>query len=155
MKEETISLVENHLLPVLQQAHSLVTAEYKTYLQCIHEALRRIYVFGIFNDLLKKFGEYRNEKNVILLADTPRLLSEVITGQDAPFIYEKVGNQYKHMLIDEFQDTSALQWKIFCHLLPIPLEAAIYGTGSRRRETINLSLARWKYAIAGEGYYFR
>ncbi|MFN8142806.1 MAG: UvrD-helicase domain-containing protein [Bacteroidia bacterium] len=139
-KEETISLVENHLLPILQQAHSLVTAEYKTYLSA-YEALRRIYVFGIFNDLLKKFGEYRNEKNVILLADTPRLLSEVITGQDAPFIYEKVGNRYKHMLIDEFQDTSALQWK---NLLPLVTNTLGSGNMALVVGDAKQSIYRWR-----------
>ena len=139
-KEEIHSLVENQLHGFLQAAHTLVQNEYKIFLSA-YEALRRIYVFGIFNDLLKKFSEYRNENNVILLADTPRLLSEVITGQDAPFIYEKVGNRFKHMLIDEFQDTSILQWT---NLLPLVTNSLASGNMALVVGDAKQSIYRWR-----------
>ncbi|MBL0063708.1 MAG: UvrD-helicase domain-containing protein [Bacteroidetes bacterium] len=139
-RDEVLSVVENHLLSLLHSAATLVEQEYKIYLSAF-EALRRIYVFGIYNDLLKKFSEYRNENNVILLADTTRLLSEVITGQDAPFIYEKIGNRYKHLLIDEFQDTSVLQWK---NLLPLVINSLGSGNMALVVGDAKQSIYRWR-----------
>ncbi|HRH66294.1 MAG TPA: UvrD-helicase domain-containing protein [Bacteroidia bacterium] len=139
-KDEITAIVGQNLHGLLQAAANLVETEYKTYLSAF-EALRRIYIFGISNDILKKFGAYRNEKNVILLADTPRLLSEVITGQDAPFIYEKVGNRFKHLLIDEFQDTSILQWK---NLLPLVINSLGSGNMALVVGDAKQSIYRWR-----------
>ena len=55
-----------------------------------------------------------NEKNnVMLIADTTELISKVIEGSDTSFIYEKTGTQVDHYMIDEFQDTSGMQWDNF------------------------------------------
>src|SRR5690606_37596544 len=51
------------------------------------------------------------------ISDANEFLKEITKGNDTPFIYEKVGNQYKNYLIDEFQDTSGFQWDSFKPLL--------------------------------------
>ena len=53
----------------------------------------------------------------MLIADTTELLNRIIDGSDIPFIYEKTGTRIEHYMIDEFQDTSAMQWHNFCPLL--------------------------------------
>ena len=77
------------------------------------EIIRYYYTLGILNDISKQIALYRSEKNVMLIADTTELLNKVIDGSDAPFIYEKTGVQINHFMIDEFQDTSAMQWENF------------------------------------------
>lgn len=77
------------------------------------EIIRYYYTLGILNDISKQIAIYREEKNVMLIADTTELLNKVIDGSDAPFIYEKTGIQINHYMIDEFQDTSGMQWKNF------------------------------------------
>lgn len=57
------------------------------------------------------------DANRFLLADTARFLRDMIDGSDIPFIYERTGNRFKHIMIDEFQDTSALQWENFKPLI--------------------------------------
>ncbi len=52
-----------------------------------------------------------------MLSDTQTLLHEIIGDDDAPFIFEKIGTRLKHVMIDEFQDTSIVQWKNFLTLL--------------------------------------
>ena len=52
-----------------------------------------------------------------MLSDTQTLLHEIIGDDDAPFIFEKIGSRLKHVMIDEFQDTSTVQWKNFQTLL--------------------------------------
>ena len=51
------------------------------------------------------------EANRFLLSDTQPLLNSLIKDSDSPFIFEKIGTQLDHIMIDEFQDTSSIQWK--------------------------------------------
>lgn len=55
--------------------------------------------------------------NTALLADTAVTLAEALQPGDADFILEKAGIRYRHIMIDEFQDTSRLQWGVFRHLI--------------------------------------
>ncbi len=66
--------------------------------------------FRAFNDLLK-------EKNVMVLDESNTILQDIIAGSDAPFVYEKMGVRYESFLLDEFQDTSNIQWSNFRPLL--------------------------------------
>jgi len=68
---------------------------------------------GILTDVSSEISDYRTENNVMLIADTTELLHRVIDGSNAPFIYEKTGTQVEHYMIDEFQDTSRMQWEDF------------------------------------------
>ncbi|MDR3142397.1 MAG: UvrD-helicase domain-containing protein [Tannerellaceae bacterium] len=81
------------------------------------EIVRFYYVLGILNDVSAKIADYREEKNILLIADTAELLNKVIDGSDAPFIYEKTGTHTDHYMIDEFQDTSQMQWNNFRPLI--------------------------------------
>ena len=79
--------------------------------------LSNIYALGILSDVLRKVRQLTASENTFLLADAGDFLSK-ITGKDqAPFIYEKVGNIYGNFMIDEFQDTSLLQWDNFQPLI--------------------------------------
>ena len=70
-----------------------------------------IYGLGLIGDTMKFVKEFRENNNLILLSDTNDLLRRVISEDDAPFIYERLGVRLQHFLIDEFQDTSRLQWE--------------------------------------------
>ncbi len=139
-RNEIIDLVTNHLIPILHKIESYLESELKTYFTAV-EILKKLYLFGIVNDLRKKFTQYRTENNVILISDTTRLLNEVIHDSDAPFLYEKTGNRYKHLLIDEFQDTSLLQWK---NLLPLIVNALGSGFTTLIVGDAKQSIYRWR-----------
>ncbi|MBK8291962.1 MAG: UvrD-helicase domain-containing protein [Flammeovirgaceae bacterium] len=81
--------------------------------------MNNFYSFGLIIDISRKLKEYKDENGIMLLADAPRFLNGVIRDSDTPFIYEKVGSFYRNYLIDEFQDTSGLQWKIFFPYSPM------------------------------------
>lgn len=57
------------------------------------------------------------ERNLVMIHETAALIHRLVTGNDAPFIYEKVGSAYSRYMIDEFQDTSQKQWQNFVPLL--------------------------------------
>lgn len=58
-----------------------------------------------------------NENNTFMLAKTPDLFNKVVTKDDSSFVFERMGNTFDHVLIDEFQDTSHIQWDNFRRLL--------------------------------------
>lgn len=78
---------------------------------------KNIYVLGIIADLIQEIQEYTTDKNLFLLADSTAFLQKIIAGSDAPFIYEKTGSRVFHYMIDEFQDTSGMQWENFLPLI--------------------------------------
>lgn len=82
-----------------------------------------------------------HENNSFLLAQTPILLNSLIENNDAPFIFEKMGATFQHVMIDEFQDTSSLQWKNFKLLL---LENMASGFGNLIVGDIKQSIYRWR-----------
>lgn len=69
-----------------------------------------LFVLGLIDKVYEFIERFREENNTILLSDTNSLLREIIGDSDAPFVYERVGLWLKHFLIDEFQDTSRMQW---------------------------------------------
>ena len=91
--------------------------EHGRVLTSIEMVLDNFYVFGLINDIVSHLSEYKSENNIMLLADASKFLNGIIGNSDTPFIYEKAGSYYNHFLIDEFQDTSGLQWKNFRPLL--------------------------------------
>lgn len=78
---------------------------------------KNLSVFGVFKNLLDELTVIKDEENILLISDANEFLKEITKSHDAPFIYEKVGNQFNHYLIDEFQDTSGFQWASFKPLL--------------------------------------
>lgn len=78
---------------------------------------KQVYGFAVANDLYRSYQEILKEKNVLTIDQTNGLLSKIIDDADAPFIYEKTGVRYEHFLLDEFQDTSLVQWDNFRPLL--------------------------------------
>ncbi len=73
--------------------------------------LDNLFSFGLLTDIALKINEISKDKNVILLNDSTSILQRVINGNDSPFVYEKMGTVYRHFMLDEFQDTSNLQWQ--------------------------------------------
>ena len=73
--------------------------------------------FALLSDLYAKVQQMCDRQNTMLLSETKYILSEFIDQNDAPFIYEKVGNRFERFMIDEFQDTSRKEWENFLPLL--------------------------------------
>lgn len=77
----------------------------------LYEQIRySLFVLGLIDKVYEFIEKFREENNTILLSDTNSLLREIIGDADAPFVYERVGLWLRHFLIDEFQDTSRMQW---------------------------------------------
>lgn len=89
----------------------------------IQTILNNIKYFGLFHEVLKVQQALKVHTNTVMLSDTNTLLNKIIGDSDTPFIYERIGRQLHHFLIDEFQDTSRMQWQNLRPLLGESLAA--------------------------------
>ena len=79
--------------------------------------LRHLNQLRLLGCIEQKVRQLNADANRFLLSDTQQLLHALIGESDSPFIFEKIGTQLEHVMIDEFQDTSTVQWQNFCVLL--------------------------------------
>lgn len=116
-KAETIYMVaESSLIPLLRRAIEERPKQYRLY-QSADLTLRHLSQLRLLGSIEKKVRELNEESNCFLLSDTQQLLHALICNSDSPFIFEKIGTQLEHIMIDEFQDTSTVQWENFKILL--------------------------------------
>lgn len=92
----------------------------------------------------QEIDEINRENDSFVLAKTPLLLSELIKEDDSPFIFEKIGTVLRNVMIDEFQDTSNLQWLIFKTLL---FENQSLGGSDLIVGDIKQSIYRWRGGV--------
>lgn len=104
--------------------------------------LRHLNQVRLLSSIENKVRELNDEANRFLLSDTQKLLHDLISDADSPFIFEKIGTQLEHVMIDEFQDTSTVQWQNFRVLL---LETMSH-TGSENLIVgdVKQSIYRWR-----------
>jgi ATP-dependent exoDNAse (exonuclease V) beta subunit len=115
-KSKILSVAEHKLMPKLQQAIRLIESDNRNYITA-KLVVNQLYTLGILVDLRQFVKEICREKGIILISDSGHLLKDVIADSEAPFVYEKTGSVYSHFMIDEFQDTSGLQWNNFRPLI--------------------------------------
>lgn len=106
--------------------HETLQPELSIFLEKINKNISRQYLIkGILKNftpvsllqlLNAEFKKIQKEKNILSIAEFNELLSSEIQNQPVPFVYEKMGERYQHFFIDEFQDTSEMQWK---NLIPL------------------------------------
>ena len=103
--------------------------------------LKNIYTLGILLDIERYVKEYTKENNIVLIPETNELLNRIIDGSDTPFIYEKIGTKIDHFLLDEFQDTSTMQWQNFKPLIENSLSS---GNDNFLVGDVKQSIYRWR-----------
>lgn len=103
--------------------------------------LDNFYQLGIISRLDKSVDDYCTTKGVKLISNTTQLLNALIGKEDSPFIYEKTGTRIQSFMIDEFQDTSGMQWENFMPLLTNSL-----GTNNENLIVgdVKQSIYRWR-----------
>ncbi|MEZ4774863.1 MAG: UvrD-helicase domain-containing protein [Bacteroidia bacterium] len=135
------SAVQEGIAMILARMVSLYEKGFTDYNTAI-QVLRTVHSFGLLGELQAKLADYRKENAQLIISDTTFLLRSVVGDQyDAPFIYEKVGARYRHYLVDEFQDTSDMQWY---NLLPLIREALAQGQNSLIVGDVKQSIYRWR-----------
>lgn len=75
-----------------------------------------LYSLAVLNEIEKLLNEYKAQNNILHISEFNKLIAKIVLTEPTPFIYERIGEKYNNYLIDEFQDTSVLQ---FQNLLPL------------------------------------
>lgn len=119
---------------------SLFDVQYRTYRTAII-IKSQLYGLGLAGDIDREFTLLMKERNVLSIDDSNTILKDIIAGSDAPFVYEKTGVRYDSFLLDEFQDTSRIQWENF---LPLLKESEGKGCDSLVVGDVKQSIYRWR-----------
>ena len=136
-----LSLAEGTLGDILRFAIEERPRQWKLY-KSADLTLRHLNQLRLLGSIEKKVRELNENNNRFLLSDTQQLLHALIEGSDSPFIFEKIGTQLEHVMIDEFQDTSTVQWQNFRVLLD---EAMSHEGGSNLIVgDVKQSIYRWR-----------
>ena len=104
-------------------------------------SLEHINKVSLLNAIDEEVHALNERKNQFLLAETNILLRQLIQDGDSSFVFEKIGANIRHVMIDEFQDTSRLQWKNFRMLL---IEGLSQGADSLIVGDVKQAIYRWR-----------
>ncbi len=85
--------------------------------------LKNIIPLSLLNTISNTLDSIQKEKNILSISEFNAIINKEIQNQPAPFIYERLGERYHHFFIDEFQDTSEMQWQ---NLIPL-IDNALSG----------------------------
>ncbi|MBL7903230.1 MAG: UvrD-helicase domain-containing protein [Bacteroidia bacterium] len=129
---------------------SKLATELITYIQKEHKLFslcrlieKQLYPLMLLKKIEEISRERKEESRVVFISEFNRKLFELIQNEPTPFIYERLGERYRHFLLDEFQDTSSLQWQNMLPLIDNSLSGGWYnllvGDGKQ-------SIYRWRNA---------
>jgi len=113
----------------------------------LQNAYKNLVPLTILNAINRELDSLEKERDQLPISSFNRLISEEIKDQPAPFIYERLGEKYRHYFIDEFQDTSRLQWR---NLIPLIANALESSDTQGKRGTLLLvgdakqAIYRWR-----------
>lgn len=140
LRNEITSLASQELMPLLQSCETFRPANNRILHSC-RLSLRYLNHLRLLTCIDEEVRQLNAKENRFLLSDTNHLLYRLIQEGDSSFIFEKIGANICHVMIDEFQDTSRLQWNNFKLLL---LEGLSQGTGSLIVGDVKQSIYRWR-----------
>ncbi|MBI5402288.1 MAG: UvrD-helicase domain-containing protein [Ignavibacteriae bacterium] len=139
-KNEIQSAAEEGLHSLLKEAVEYIRDNSRKYFTAV-ELLDTVYTLGIFEDLNERLSRFRKENKKLLQSDVNGILKSVISEDNTPFIYEKIGNSFRNILIDEFQDTSTFQWH---NLLPLIINSLSENNKALVVGDVKQSIYRWR-----------
>ncbi|PWB22146.1 UvrD-helicase domain-containing protein [Flavobacterium sp. HTF] len=115
------ALIEN-LIPEFLQRLSKIYKNFEK--RDFYKAfLKNITPLSLLNTVSNELAKIQSEQNILSISEFNAIIHREIQNQPAPFIYERLGERYRHFFIDEFQDTSEMQWQ---NLIPL-IDNALSG----------------------------
>jgi len=142
-KEESIKIqaaADNGLYELLKKTISFFNDNITMYNSCT-SVLSNFYSLGILANLSESINNYSTVKNIFILSNANNFLKSIIGENDAPFVYEKTGQTFDNFMIDEFQDTSGVQWHNF---KPLILNSLSENNECMVVGDIKQSIYRWR-----------
>ncbi|MBL7930906.1 MAG: UvrD-helicase domain-containing protein [Bacteroidia bacterium] len=139
---KTIERISPDLNAIANELIDFITGHYTYYSLCT-TLDRQMYPLMLLKKIEEISQEQKQEERLVFISEFNQKISDIINNEPTPFIYERLGERYKHYLLDEFQDTSTMQWHNILPLIDNALAAGWYnlvvGDGKQ-------SIYRWRNA---------
>ena len=135
-----IDAIREQLVEILNNMGTLVSTGYKNYLDK-KLILEKINPLALLSEIKHMLDIYKEQNNVIHISESNKMISNIVLNEHIPFIYERVGRRYKHFLVDEFQDTSVIQWN---NLIPLIDNSLASGDFNMLVGDAKQSIYRWR-----------
>ena len=119
---DQIEAIASDVLKIIEESYQNISkiAFYEAFLQNINP-------LSLLNSIHTEFKKIQEEQNILSISDFNKIIFNEIQNQPAPFIYERLGEKYRHFFIDEFQDTSVMQWQNLIPLIDNALSSEDHG----------------------------
>ncbi|MDR3327055.1 MAG: UvrD-helicase domain-containing protein [Prevotellaceae bacterium] len=142
-RERLLPVVELELMPLLQETEKFRNDNLSDYNSAVMY-LKNIFSLGLINFISDEIDSQSKDNNRFMLQNTAVLLASMMSSEqnsNSEFIFEKIGAEIQNVMIDEFQDTSVLQWKNFHSLL---LDIIASGSFSMLVGDVKQAIYRWR-----------
>ena len=120
--KDEIESIKDELVALYYQSKEIYETHYKKYVlnKLVSKSIIPLAVLHSINEVLT---EIKEDNNIRLNSEFNQLISQHLKEQPVAFIYEKIGEKYRHYFIDEMQDTSVMQWENLIPLIANVLES--------------------------------
>ena len=112
---EAITAIKDQLGEAYLKILQLIEKDYANY-HLFKLILQNIYPIAVLNAIEKVMDEFRQNENIVHISEFNKRIAKIVGAEHIPFIYERIGEKYHYFMVDEFQDTSMLQWQ---NMLPL------------------------------------
>lgn len=137
---DIIDLAKSSLIQILEDAEKL-RSKNNLLLNSCRLSLQHLNKVQLLANIDEEVRQLNHDNNRFLLSDTNALLHQLVKDGDSSFVFEKIGTNIRNVMIDEFQDTSRMQWGNFKLLL---LEGLSQGADSLIVGDVKQSIYRWR-----------
>lgn len=133
--KERIDLITDEIIALYEKLNQIKDQASEYYGREV--IAQNLHVVAILKNIKQTYEEIKQDNAILPISEFAKRISEVTLSEDIPYIYERLGERYQHFFIDEFQDTSTLQWE---NMLPLIENALSYNN-------LNLIVGDVKQAI--------
>ena len=140
LNKAKVDQISESLRQKLITLKQLIDSDYAKYL-FYRECYRSLFLVSILSKINQKTNKIKRENNIIHISEFNQIILNFLKESPTPFIFEKAGLRYMHYFIDEFQDTSTIQWN---NLVPLLEEALSIGGSCLIVGDGKQSIYRWR-----------
>lgn len=142
--QQIIIQITPQLVSIFNELNSYVKENYSDY-YLSYSAKRNVYALSLIAHIDKFINQLQGDNNLLLLANFNKLINDIVITEPVPFIYERIGEKFYNLMIDEFQDTSVLQWQ---NLLPLIENSLASGKFNMLVGDAKQSIYRWRGGVS-------